>query len=184
VGGTGFIYYVSTTLQDNLNDQPKFNNDTVNSPDAGTPNWQVQSTYKVLVNQDIFGVYGIGSVAVKKNCLAATKTSYSGKCGYPRSTTYTPCIYSDIINSTAYLCAQVCGCSTAVHAKACLSVKLSGPDRPGCNNQSGHDCQKPVHCSCDCAQCQAGNHGNCTNTVKIGWYVRSMPSGSCTPVGW
>lgn len=178
VGGTNFIDYVSSTLQDNLNDYAKFNSDTVNSPAAGTPNWEARAAYKVLVNEGLFGMYGIGSAAVKKNYLAATKTSYSGKCGYSRATTYTPCIYGNVVNSTAYLCAQACGCSTIVHAKACLSVKLCGQGRGPCGGSGDHRCQNPVHCSCHCSHCQEGNHGDCTNTTGWGWFSSAAP---CTP---
>jgi len=178
VGGTNYIYYLESTLQDNLNDYPQFVGDTVNSPVAGTPNWETITGYKVLVNEGIFGIYGIGSAAVKKNYLAATETAYSGKCGYARPTTYTPCIYGNLVNSTAYLCAQVCGCSTPVHAKACLTVKLCGAALPRCDNASSHRCQDPVHCSCSCAQCQAGMHGQCTNTTGWGWFTAPA---KCTP---
>ena len=113
-------------------------------------------------------MYGMGSAQVKMNYLAATETGYSGKCGYSRSATYQPCVYGNLVNSTAWLCAQVCGCSTMVKAKACLTVKLCGAPLPKCNDASAHRCQDPVNCSCGCGPCQAGNHGNCTNTVKIG----------------
>jgi hypothetical protein len=176
-GGTSNISYLVSTLADNLNDYPQFYTDTTNSPLVGTPNWEVTAGYKVLVNEGIFGVFNSSfSAAVKKNYLAATETGFSGKCGSPQSISYTPGIYGDIVNSTAYLCAQACGCSTVVHAKACLSVKLCGPTKPsGCTNYPTHICQNPVHCGCSCAQCQAGNHGKCTNT---GWF--GIPA-KCTP---
>ncbi len=159
---------VDSTLADNLNNFPVAN-DTVNSPKAGSANWEVNSAYKVYVYSGIFGLTGLsnfGSAVVQKDYLAATETGYSGKCGSARSATYTPSVYGAVVNSTAYFTAQVCGCSTVVCAKACLSVKLCGATQPTCNNPSGHQCQNPVHCSCTCAQCQAGNHGSCTAAKK------------------
>ena len=174
--GTGPISYLSSTLADNLNDSPQYNHDTVNSPVAGSPNWIFTAGYKVLVNEAIFGMFNSSfSVSVKKNYLAATETSFSGKCGSPQSFTYTPTVYGTSITSTAYLCANVCGCSTVVHAKACLTVKVCGSPQPTCNNPGAHICQNPVHCSCTCAQCTAGNHGSCTASKKC-----TPPVCSCT----
>ncbi len=177
VGATTYISPASSTLAEDLNGTwGQYKNVLTNSPVAGSPNWVETAGYKVLVNEGIFGMYGIGSAAVKKNYLAATEDSFSGKCGYAKSVTYTPCIYGNIVNSTAYLCAQVCGCSTIIHAKACLSVKLCGASLPSCNNPSAHKCQNPVHCSCNCSQCQAGNHGNC----QTWWAKCTPPACSCT----
>ena len=180
VGGYNNVLYLDSTLADNLNSS-MYDTATVNSPSAGAPNWDFTAGYRVLVSEGIFGWFNCSfSASVKKNYLAATETSYSGKCGSARGTTYTPCIYGDIVNSTAYLCAQVCGCSTIVHAKACLSVKLCGPTKPnGCNNYPTHICQQPVHCGCTCAQCQAGNHGKCTAPVKCKPPVCSCPCDQC-----
>jgi len=168
---------VDSTLADNLNLYPVAG-DTVNSPKAGAANWETNSAYKVVVNSGIFGMTGLsnfGSAVVQKDYLAATETGYSGKCGSARSATYTPCVYGAIVNSTAYLTAQVCGCATVVHAKACLSVKLCGATQPTCNNPGGHQCQNPVHCSCTCAKCQAGEHGDCTASHKC-----TAPVCACT----
>jgi hypothetical protein len=146
----------------------------VNSPIAGTANWEVTAAYKVYVNEGAFGVMGLGSATVKKNYLAATETGYSGKCGYAKAATITPTICGNLVSSTAYLVANVCGCSTIVHAKACLTVKLCGTI-PTCNNPGSHQCQNPVHCSCTCSNCTNGDHGKCTHTTSWG-----APS-KCTP---
>ena len=172
-------FSLDSTLADNLNNFP-LANDTLNSPAAGTDSWDVTAGYKVLLNEGAFGMFGSSfSAVVKKNYLAATETGFSGKCGSPQGATYTPCIYGNVINSTAYLCANVCGCSTIVHAKACLSVKVCGATQPTCNNPGGHICQQPVHCGCTCAQCQAGNHGKCTAPVKCKPPVCTCPCAQC-----
>jgi len=192
VGGTNYISYASSTLVEDLNDTwGQYKNVLVNSPVAGSPNWIETAGYKVLVNEGIFGMYGIGSASIKKNYLATTEDNFSGKCGYAKSVTYTPSIYCSTVNSTAYLCAQVCGCSKVVYAKACFSIKLTGASQPICNNPGAHQCQNPVHCSCGCSQCKAGNHGHCTGWVKCSAPVCSCTCaqckahnhGSCTKVG-
>jgi hypothetical protein len=173
---TNYISYLTSTLEDDLNDTPAYNGDTTSSPVAGSPNWIFTAGYKVLVSNAIFGMFNSSfSVAVKKNYLAATETGFSGKCGSPRPITYTPTVYGSSITSTAWLCANVCGCSTVVHAKACLTVKMCGSSHPTCNNPGTHICQNPVHCPCTCAQCTAGNHGACTAKVKC-----TPPVCSCT----
>jgi len=166
VGGTTYISYASSTLSEDLNDTwGMYKNPTVNSPTAGSPNWIETAGYKVLVNQGIFGMYGMGSVCVKKNYLANTMDSFSGKCGSSRSVTYTPSVVGSTVNSRAYLCAQVCGCAKIVYATACLSVKLNG-NSPSCSNVSAHRCQDPAHCSCGCSQCKQGYHHECSASTK------------------
>ena len=168
---TNNISYLDSTLADNLNDSSQYNGATVNSPTAGSPHWIFTAGYKVLVNEGIFGMFNSSfSASVKKNYLAATETGFGGQ-----SVSYCPTIYGSSVTSTAYLCANVCGCSTVVHAKACLTVKVCGSPQPTCNNPGAHICQNPVHCSCTCAQCTAGNHGSCTASKKC-----TPPVCSCT----
>jgi hypothetical protein len=190
VGGSTYISYIGSTLSEHLNYYPQFVGNTVNSPVAGTAAWETTAGYKVLVNQGLFGVYGMGSAVIKKNYLAATETAFGGKCGSAHAATYTPTICGNLVSSTAYLCANVCGCTTVVHAKACLTVKLCGTI-PTCGSASAHQCQNPVHCSCTCANCKAGNHGQCTAKVKCTAPVcgctcaqcRAGNHASCTHVG-
>ena len=171
-GGTSNISYLDSTLADNLNDSPQYYAATTNSPVAGSPNWIFTAGYKVLVSDAIFGMFNWSfSASVKKNYLAATETGFGGG----QSVTYCPTIYGSSVTSTAYLCANVCGCSTVVHAKACLTVKMCGSPQPTCNNPGAHICQNPVHCSCTCSQCTAGNHGSCTASKKC-----TPPVCSCT----
>jgi hypothetical protein len=162
-GGTKYINYLTSTLADNLNMFPQFVHDTTNSPVAGTPNWQPISAYKVLVNEGIFGICGIGSASVKKNFLAATETPFGGKCGYAKSATYTPSVICSTVKSTAYAWATVCGCSTVVHAQTCLSVTLNGCGKPICSSAPSHQCQQPPVCHCTCYNCQHGKCGSCTH---------------------
>lgn len=173
---------VDSSLSDNLNNYPPFNASWLtDSPVAGTPNWQTIQSYQVTVNEGIFGVSGLGSVKVTANHLNNAKDSFNGKCGYSKAVTYAPCIYGNMVSSTAYLCANVCGCSTLVHAKACLTVKLCGPSLPGCGSSGSHQCQNPVHCGCGCASCAAGNHAGCTNTTWWGAPAKcTAPVCACT----
>lgn len=165
--GNGSNFVIDSTLANNLNNFPQFVGNTVDSPVAGTANWQGIAGYKVYVNEGAFGVHGLGSAKVLQNYLANTKSGYSGKCGSSRAATYVPCIYGDVVTSTATVVADVCGCTTVIHASTCLTVKLCGATKPGCNSSGNHDCQKPTDCSCSCSNCRSGLHGNCSN--KTWW---------------
>ncbi len=179
VGGTNYIYYLDSTLADDLNDN-QINGDTVNSPVAGTPNWVTTAGYKVLVNEGIFGICGIGGAQVEKNYLAATETAFggSGRCGGngSHSATYTPSFVGSTVSSTAWLMAQVCGCTTTVTAKACLNVKLNGCAQPTCYSASSHQCQNEV-CHCTCAHCQKNDHAHCDH---LGCTDSSCHKAGCT----
>lgn len=160
-GNSKYVDYITSTLADNLNGYPKFYTDTVNSP-VGDDNWQATSGYKVIVDKGIFGIFGMGSIGVKKNFMNAVGTAYSGKCSSPFSGSCTPTIVTSKVTNTAYLCATVCGCSTVVHAVATACVTVTGSTQPKCSSVAAHYCQAPK-CGCTCDQCKAGNHSGCSH---------------------
>jgi hypothetical protein len=165
-GGTKYIDYITSTLSENLNGNPMFYGDTVNSP-VGADNWESTAGYKVPVDNGIFGFFGMGSATVETNYVGAT--TFGNVVTNPwfwwycqKNFSYNPQVVTSRIVSTAYLCASVLNCCTVVHAKASVCVTLNGCPPPTCSQSYMHKCQHQDECRCPCANCQSGNHSKCT----------------------
>ena len=124
-GNSAHVIKVDSSLNRNLNKQTKYNTCTKDSPSAGTPDWEDEQNYTVVISKEACAKYGFGGVSIPK-----VKNQCSKRRGYEGHTTHPS---SSVATNTATASVTVNGQTIKATAKASVTIDASSRSWSQCS---------------------------------------------------